>query len=864
MSIHEASAPRRVAVSVGAAAPDEFYDAYTFDVESRGLWARAFRRFLRHRLATASLLLLAFVLTAGLLAEQIAPYTYQQLNIHALGAGPSWAHPFGTDQFGRDYFSRVLYGIGTEARVALGVALLGTFIGTVVGAVCGYFGGIVDNLLMRFTDLLLTLPPLITLLVVVSYLQATTVLKVSLVIAALVWMPVARIVRGTSFSLREREYVEAARAMGASDLRIIARHILPNAVGSATVAATVMTAGAVILETTIAYLGFGIANVTRTSTAGSLGDVMFVAGQEGLFHWWGVVFPGLAVIVILVPIYFIGDGIRDALDPVERGYVRAPKPYRKPRLLSRALSNLVTALPRPAVPSTFRRTMRRLGTSVVGSAVLRSAHAITSAAGGMRTATGAFLARLPHRRAVRRRRGRRLLIEAITIIGVTAAAAGAIYIWKVNPVSSSWRAAGTFVQNVSRAPGAQTEVSVAVAPTDSRILFAASNDSVERTVRIYGSSDGGRTWTSAVGPALAPDACAQGEPSVTVTPDGREYVAFIVSTFCQREDLSPYLVVATRRGPQGRWSVRRIAARTGSELFDAMPALATDRKGRVYVVWSRRLTLTYATTVVSSSTDYGRHWSKPRIVSQRLSQPHLVRAAISPRGVLYLTGVDARLGIWVGQSGDRGRTFKVRRVAGLPFESWNNPESCASFGQKYPTAFEAIKCLGPNPTVVTTADRVYVTFAASDATGSQHVSTAVVDPSLQPLSQRRVDPVKAQAAEQLFPTSAVDSRSGKIWVCFYDSSGDRSRKQTWFSCTVSDDGRRWARPVRAAQASASPDVLIEDARSFGFQDFTAYGEYTGLAVADGIAHPMWTDTRDLNGRKQEIFSARVSDDDFEP
>jgi peptide/nickel transport system permease protein len=326
VSIQEASAGRGLAVSVGAAAPEEFYDAYTFNVEPRSLWARARSRFFRHRLATASLFILVVVFSAGLLSSHLAPYGYLEINPSALSAAPSWAHPFGTDQLGRDYFSRVLLGLGTEAQIVLLVAFFGTLIGTLIGVVCGYFRGVADELLMRVTDLFLTLPPLITVLVVATYLNTNTLFKISALLAALLWMPIARIVRGATLSLREREYVEAARAMGASDIRIIARHILPNAVGSATVAATVMTAGAVILETTLSFLGVGLNQyyAARTNTSlPSLGDVMASASQEGLFNWWGVVFPGLAVVFIIAPIYFVGDGIRDALDPTDgRGAAR--------------------------------------------------------------------------------------------------------------------------------------------------------------------------------------------------------------------------------------------------------------------------------------------------------------------------------------------------------------------------------------------------------------------------------------------------------------------------------------------------------------------------------------------------------------
>jgi ABC-type dipeptide/oligopeptide/nickel transport system permease subunit len=855
---------------VGAAAPEEFYDAYTFDVESRSLWARALHRFLGHRLAVASVVLLTLVFAAGLLASHLAPYTYQQLNINALSAAPSWAHPFGTDQFGRDYFSRVLYGIGTEAEIALVVAFFGTLIGTLVGAFCGYYGGVVDNVLMRGTDLFLTLPPLITLLVAVSYLQATGVFKVSLLIAALLWMPIARIVRGSALSLREREYVEAARAMGASDLRIIARHILPNAMSAVAVAASVMVAAAIVLETTLSYLGFGVIAVEGVlaqphtqNTIGSLGDVMFVAGQEGLFHWWGIVFPGLAVIAIVMPIYFIGDGIRDALDPTERRYAGA-KRQRKKRAPSRAVSRLVAAVPWPQrAISSARKTLSGVPVRRWLVTLLRPIRPALAVATSMRIATGDMIARRSRRRASRRGGVFRLLLEALVVICVTAGAAVAIYVWKVNPVSSSWPAAGTHVQNLSHAAGAQTEVSVAVAPSTPQVLFAASNDTGERTIRVYSSTDGGRTWSSKVGPSLGLDACARGEPAVTTTQDGREYVAFVVSALCTDQDPAPYLAVASRPSPQSPWEVKRVAARPGSELFDAKPSLAAGPDGRVYVAWSRRLTQTYATTVVSSSRNQGRTWSRPMIVSRKLVQPHLVNATVDPQGRLYVTGVDVRFGLWVARSDDQSRGFSIRRAAPLRFEVWNDPSSCA-IAQKFPTAFEAARCLGPNPTITATGRRVYITYSGLERNGTHGVSIVVLDPTLRHLWSGRVGLADSDESDQFWPASAVDSSAGMLWSCYYDTSGDPSREVAWFTCSVSRDGRHWATPVRVARERAKADVLWEDARIYEFGDVIGYGGYTGLAVADGLAHPMWIDTVGEGARAQEIFTAGLSAQAFVP
>jgi ABC-type dipeptide/oligopeptide/nickel transport system permease subunit len=206
-------------------------------------------------MATASLGILVLIFAAGLFASHVAPYGFNEVDLTSLSEPSSWAHPFGTNQIGSDYFTQVLYGIGIEARVALLVAFFGTLAGTLVGVVAGYFGGIIGELLMRLTDLFLTLPPLIIVLIAVAYLHLTTAFSISLLFSCLLWMPLARIVRGAPLELREQEYVAAAHAMGASDLRIILRHILPNAVGSIAVAATVMTAGAIVLETTLSYPG---------------------------------------------------------------------------------------------------------------------------------------------------------------------------------------------------------------------------------------------------------------------------------------------------------------------------------------------------------------------------------------------------------------------------------------------------------------------------------------------------------------------------------------------------------------------------------------------------------------------------------
>jgi peptide/nickel transport system permease protein len=268
---------------------------------------------MRHRLALGSLIVLLAIFGCGLFANFIAPYTYQQINLEALSAAPSKHHIFGTDSAGRDSFSRVLYGIRTSARVGVLVGILSTLIGTIIGGLAGFYGGWIDNLLMRLTDLFLTLPLLAVLLVAAKYLGHSTPLKLALLLACLIWTQIARIVRGSFLSLREKEYVEAARAAGAGDVRIMLRHMLPNTIGPIVVSATLTIGTAILLEAVLSFLGFGIEPPTP-----ALGGLLNEGQDQGIDKWWLVTFPGVVIVLIVLCINFIGDGLRDALDPTQR------------------------------------------------------------------------------------------------------------------------------------------------------------------------------------------------------------------------------------------------------------------------------------------------------------------------------------------------------------------------------------------------------------------------------------------------------------------------------------------------------------------------------------------------------------------
>jgi ABC-type dipeptide/oligopeptide/nickel transport system permease subunit len=288
---------------------------YGVEVEARSQWAYVRMRFLRHRLAVASLIVLVLIGLVGVFAPQLAPYGYDEINLDNAVQSPTlegW-HLFGTDQLGRDYLSRVMYGIRTSLWVAFFVALLSTAIGTTVGALAGYYSGHVDNVLMRLTDLMLTLPGLAVLLTASVFFGSGDPLKIGLILAFLFWTAVARIVRGLFLSLREREFVEAAKAAGASDLRIIVRHMLPNCLGPIIVYATLLVAAAILVEAALSFLGFGIQPPNA-----ALGKLVSEGQGEGFELWWLVTFPGLVIVLIALCVNFVGDGLRDAFDPTQR------------------------------------------------------------------------------------------------------------------------------------------------------------------------------------------------------------------------------------------------------------------------------------------------------------------------------------------------------------------------------------------------------------------------------------------------------------------------------------------------------------------------------------------------------------------
>jgi ABC-type dipeptide/oligopeptide/nickel transport system permease subunit len=297
--------------TLGARGPETTHEA-GLQLQVRSQWSYARMRFFRHRLALIGLIGLVIIFGAGIFANFVAPYGYAQIDLAHILQGPSRAHYFGTDALGRDQFTRVVWGIRTSMEVGVFVAFLSTFVGLIIGAVAGFLGGWMDNLLMRFTDLVLTLPLLAVLLTATTLLGQGSQWRVSLILVFFFWTTTARVVRGVYLSLREKEYVEAAKASGAGDMRLMFRHILPNTLGPIVVNATLAVGTAILVEAALSFLGFGIKPPTP-----SLG-VLVSDAQANPQQWWLTIFPGLTIVAIVLCVNFVGDGLRDALDPQQR------------------------------------------------------------------------------------------------------------------------------------------------------------------------------------------------------------------------------------------------------------------------------------------------------------------------------------------------------------------------------------------------------------------------------------------------------------------------------------------------------------------------------------------------------------------
>jgi len=281
---------------------------------------QAWRRFRKHKLAMASVVVLGLIVAIIVFGSLFWTIPIDQIDFTARLAGPSWAHPFGTDDLGQDLLSRMIYGGRISMAVGLAAMAVAVFVGVTIGAASGMASGPVDAGLMWITDLFLSLPQLPLLLLLMYLFREPLRLALGdvggifvlivVVIGGLQWMPVARLVRAQFLSIREKEFVEAARSLGASRMRLMLRHILPNAIGPVIVAGTIQVANAIISEATLSFLGLGFPPNTPT-----WGAILYDAQNylDVAPHW--ALFPGFAIFLTVLTINYVGDGLRDATDP---------------------------------------------------------------------------------------------------------------------------------------------------------------------------------------------------------------------------------------------------------------------------------------------------------------------------------------------------------------------------------------------------------------------------------------------------------------------------------------------------------------------------------------------------------------------
>jgi peptide/nickel transport system permease protein len=302
----------------------ELDEAEGLSVEPVTQWQLFSARFTRHRLAMVAVVVLGFIMLLAVFADLLPLQNpTQQLEdengriVNLLSPrGDYW---FGTDELGQDVFSRVIYGGRTSLTVAGLTGLMVATFGTLIGATAGYYGGWIDTLLMRFTDLILSLPLLPVAIVAAAWLRETfenkEALSLSILLGTLLWGGLARIVRAEFLSLREKEFVEAAKAAGARDRRIIFRHILPNALSPIIVSSTLVIGTAIILEAALSFLGFGVRPPNPAWGQMAANGGRLAVGGSG--SWWLVLFPSIALITTVLSVNFLGDGLRDALDPTQ-------------------------------------------------------------------------------------------------------------------------------------------------------------------------------------------------------------------------------------------------------------------------------------------------------------------------------------------------------------------------------------------------------------------------------------------------------------------------------------------------------------------------------------------------------------------
>ena len=279
------------------------------DAAPRTYWQMFAYKFRRNKLAVAGGIVVATLFVVAIFAPYIAPYDPLTIDTKNIFAAPSAEHICGTDDLGRDVFSRMVYGSRISLTVGFVAVGIATMVGVFIGAISGYFGGWLDGTLMRFVDLMLTIPTFFLILAVIAFLPPS-IYTIMAVIGVTGWMGVARLVRAEFLTLKQRDFVMAARAMGLGDAGIIFRHILPNAMTPVLVSVTLDIAGAILTESALSFLGIGVRPPTP-----SWGNILTIGKDNLEFAWWLSVYPGFAILITVLGYNLLGEGIRDALDP---------------------------------------------------------------------------------------------------------------------------------------------------------------------------------------------------------------------------------------------------------------------------------------------------------------------------------------------------------------------------------------------------------------------------------------------------------------------------------------------------------------------------------------------------------------------
>ncbi len=418
---------------------------------------------------------------------------------------------------------------------------------------------------------------------------------------------------------------------------------------------------------------------------------------------------------------------------------------------------------------------------------------------------------------------------------------------------------------MSKLPLAQDEATITIDPSNGKILLAGSNSFKEGSMRVYTSNDGGSTWTPSFlypAPASFLTTCAS-DPGVGIDGRGRQYFSFIRTTPCRTG--RPQLFVASRAGPTAAWGAPVLVNPLRTSISDDKPAIAVDasptspHRNRVYAAWSRISHNGVFSIVLSKSDDGGRTWSRVVKVNRTGDQETYASVAVSRTGIVYVAWDDPTgFRLEIARSTDGGAHFEPERnvdsftIVPIP--------ACGS-GIVIPASLRV--CLHPDPLVSVDrsrgprSGRVYVSYARTTLVGDEGVYVKAFDSRLRLLNGAgaRVAPAPRRVRpDQFWPASAVDSSSGALWVCFYDTGGDPTRKKAFYSCTVSrDGGKTWAARVHAASIASDETEPGADLRQ--------YGDYEGLAVANGIAHPIWTDSRKLKTLAEEIYTTRLTEAD---